>query len=435
VKDAALLHSLPKSPLRDMKQTIREMRKRAQYGQNASHAEDPRGVISSEDFKDYAHFIDHAYFEMAVRDASLLDVGCRGSWLAAALQDGYTEAKFSTEKRLSSTCVRVLAANVGDSRCFAIAVNPSTAARRSVLDPKRHRLIPLSNDHSLHRGVDLCRLQAAGCTRNELDQGIDGNPLLNVSRSFGHWSKKNNPRLSPAQQKLIVTPSTAVWEMAEGDVVVVTNRAIFDTRGDSMSTVDSIADVVMDSLGRGSTCAEAAGALCDFAIRFGAAHHLQAAVVQVRSLTGDLDLRDTLPVSRSIAAGPLYYGAVKQSHQLYSALTNDCTRLGISLADLLEKRWSRVRGAHRQERRSIEHLVDTYGKEASQLLQMIDEEVAFFAGVTESADDLLRSSQFAALARTLVPMQDSPASSGQSQTQSCDNVQKSDASACTLAPN
>ena len=32
VKDAALLHSLPKSPLRDMKQTIREMRKRAQYG-------------------------------------------------------------------------------------------------------------------------------------------------------------------------------------------------------------------------------------------------------------------------------------------------------------------------------------------------------------------------------------------------------------------
>nr|CCC93709.1 putative protein phosphatase 2C [Trypanosoma congolense IL3000] len=275
-------------------------------------------------------------------------------------------------------CLDVLVSNVGDSRAFGIARNPLTWGRSSLLDPTRQRTVPLSVDHHPLRTMELRRIvSAGGVVRSDAGDVIDGNPFYNVSRSFGHSSMKCNPNRSPSEQKLIAVPTCNSWEMLPGDVLVLCNRSIFETRSEDVTSIDEVAKVVAREIDRGSTPEVAAGTLCDYALRFGAGHSLQVLVAVADDVDGSQQESGEGCREEWVVPGPIYPQPCRHSPAYCAALLADCNRCGVTFPQLLELRWRRIRSvlACRHDLPFMPY----YGKECSALQQVMDEEALLFS--------------------------------------------------------
>ncbi|EAN77975.1 protein phosphatase 2C, putative [Trypanosoma equiperdum] len=280
-------------------------------------------------------------------------------------------------------CVDVLVSNVGDSRAFGIARNPLTWGQRSLLDSTRERVVPLSVDHKPLRTPEFQRIVSAGGeVRSEVGDMIDANPFYNVSRSFGHWSMKRNPKRAPSEQKITAVPTCSSWEMLPGDVLVLCNHAVFETRSQEDTSIDEAAKVVAREIKHGASPGEAAGALCDYALRFGAGHSLQV-LVALATDGGEHCQQDKSGEPYrydSVIPGPIYVQPCRHSLSYSAALLADCRRCGITLPDLLEKRWLHVRDELCSRYKLP--LMYCYGKECSALQQQMEEEALLFSGVS-----------------------------------------------------
>ncbi|KAH9582075.1 PPM-type phosphatase domain [Trypanosoma melophagium] len=299
---------------------------------------------------------------------------------------GYSSSSSSSSNMFPPFVIDVLLSNVGDSRAFGIARHPLSEGIHSSLDPSRERIVPLSTDHKPLRTQELRRiLRAGGIVRSDVGDIIDGNPFYNVSRSFGHWSMKCDMKKSPSEQKLIALPSCSSWEMLTGDVLVLCNHAMFETRSQEDTSIDELAKVVGRELRRGASPEQIAAALCDHAIRFGAQHSLQAMV----AVATDTDISTSNSSSSSsssnsetrreewIEPGPFYPQPFRQSPAYRNAVCVDCERCGVTLEELLELRWQRVREF--LPTRYALPLMPYYGKECSTLQQVMDEEALLFS--------------------------------------------------------
>lgn len=364
------------------------------------------------------------------------ETGCRGVWFSATVAPTYVEAQQRrqlTERRqqlapppqktlasaeavaerqlrqlLAQTpyCLDVMVGSLGNSRAFGVARNPLTDGMQSLLDPSRERTVPLSVDHTPLRTTEYRRItQAGGVVDSAVGDIIDGNPFMNVSRSFGHWSMKRNGRRSPVEQKMIALPTVKSWRMLDGDALVLCNHAIFETRHQEDSSMDELAKVVGRGLSFGLPAEAIAASLCDFAVRFGAEHSLQVMVAVATSPAKSAEshsAKDTPPLPATtgdaaghyvseraapaalypqfaewIEPGPLYVGACLQYPELRDALAADCARCDVTLATLIRERWRRVR-----ELLPLRHhlsLSPYYGRECGVLQQVMEEEANFFA--------------------------------------------------------
>lgn len=327
----------------------------------------------------------------------------------------------------SPFCLDVMVSGVGNARAFGIARNRLTTGVKSVLDPERERVVPLSVDHTPLRTGEYRRIiQAGGSVDSAVGDLIDGNPYLNVSRSFGHFSMKRNPKRSPVEQKIIALPTSKAWRMLEGDVLVLCNHAIFETRHSDDSSMDELAKVVGRSLSRDAHPEAIAGTLCDFAIRFGSAHSLQVIVAVAtkpeetqQQTSSSSDAAYATNFEEWVEPGPLYVEACRRVPSYRQSLQRDCERCGITLAALLRQRWHRVK--HLLPERHALPLLPYYGRECSILQQAMEEEALFFSpvaaairdGARDKSEDQQLEEIFRSLAWRLSPRASPPASGGE----------------------
>lgn len=337
------------------------------------------------------------------------EMGCRGVWFSATVaptsieaeqrralaerrhqlapppQKTLVSAEAAQERRVqqlvaeSPFCLDVLVGGVGSSRAFGVARNALTEGTGSLLDPSRERTVALSMDHLPLRTSEFRRVtQAGGKVDSEVGNIIDGNPFFNVSRSFGHWSMKRNAHRSPVEQKMIALPSVLTWRMLEGDVLVLCNRAVFETRQEEDSSMDELARLVSRGVSAGLPAEAVAASLCDFAVRFGAEHSLQVMVAVATKPSGEEPASATSPAyAEWLEPGPLYVGACQQLPELRRALELDCARCDVTVSTLIAERWRRVRDL--LPLRHTLSLLPYYGRECGALQQVMDEEANFFA--------------------------------------------------------
>jgi protein phosphatase len=337
-KQRILLRNLPPhSPMAQALQTHHALRTTVNRQSGGTGA-----FVEGELVSMYSQFVDHAFFDRCRRElgpqwatSGVEQVGCRGAWFASTLQ---------FDNNAQQRCVDVVAANVGDCRTFVIAANPRTNALKSELDPSRHRVAQLSMDHGPFREEDFGRIRlAGGVVDSEKNGVIDGHPHMNVARAFGYWCMKSNPNLSQLMQKVVSKPSVCPIRLFSGDVVVSLNFSCFETRSGELSFSDEVAKVVMESLGDGASPDEAAGAICDSAMAFGAHHSLIAAVAVV---SPDLaDLRQAVgdgqvSVASSVVPGPFHPNLVMTSAAWKEGMLADVNRCGILLDKWLELRYN-----------------------------------------------------------------------------------------------
>ncbi|KAF5223088.1 hypothetical protein ECC02_003915 [Trypanosoma cruzi] len=394
-----------------------------------SHADKktPQGVsrvFSEWEMQQYAMFADNAFMnacranemvgglndKLVLRNSEAANSGCRAVWFTAtvapvALQERRQERRREVDQGgtapppirweakakgceysvkdckgtapTSPFCLDVLVSNVGDSRAFGIARNTLTSEARSILDATREHVVPLSSDHKPLRTLELRRiLSAGGVVRSDVGDIIDGNPFYNVSRSFGHWSMKCDSQRPPSEQKMIALPACCSWEMIPGDVLVLSNHAIFETRCQEESSMDEIAKVVVREIDRGASPEEAAAALCNYAIRFGAEHSLQV-MVAIATSADSAQAPCEAKKQEWIVPGPIYAEPCRRSPEYRNALQADCERCALSLAELLGLRWRQVRNLIPS--RHFLPLMTYYGKECSVLQQIMDEEALLFS--------------------------------------------------------
>ncbi|KEG14993.1 protein phosphatase 2C [Trypanosoma grayi] len=404
-------------------------RERALHGTNADQRV-VRRIFSEWEMQQYAMFADSAFFDACrkdmfpagerkrddgLRENMVANSGCRAVWFTAAVApfglqeqrrcgsgelshrgaappperwvETRTDVKRATAKQIAESatessapsprfCLDVLVSNVGDSRAFGIQRHPLSQGERSTLDPLRERIVPLSADHKPLRTQELRRiLKAGGEVRSDVGNIIDGNPFYNISRSFGHWSMKCDSRRAPSEQKIIALPTCSSWEMLAGDVLVLCNHAVFETRLQEDTSVDELAKVVRRELDRGASPEEAAGTVCDYAIRFGAQHSLQV-VVAVATDDGSTSSCSEAQREEWVTPGPIYAEPCRRLPEYRQALQADCERCGVTLAELLLLRWRRVRDV--LHLRHALPLMPYYGKECSILQQSMDEEAELF---------------------------------------------------------
>ncbi|CCW59995.1 unnamed protein product [Phytomonas sp. EM1] len=380
------------------------------------------------------------------RLSEVLESGCSGVWFTATVspfeleaQRGREKAKKLCESRMAPPpqkhfqskdhgftahaieetglpknmanprpyCLDLMVSNVGSSRAFGIARSRLSETPQSFLDSSRECIVPLSMDHRPLQGEERRRIISAGGKVSAEEGGIiDGNPFFTVSRSFGHWSMKNNPNRSPVHQKIIPLPTTATWEMLEGDILVLSNHALYETRHEEDSSMDELAKVAGRAVDRGLPPEEVAATLCDFAIRFGAEHSLQVMVVVATDLAQGLREFDGVSghfcplFSEYVQPGPLYGEACRRIPEYRKALQRDCKRCGIKLSELLKLRWERVKGILDQRHALPLHAY--YGKECGALQQIMDEEADLFADLIENKASLSEDDIFLRLGRDLM---------------------------------
>ncbi|CUF40664.1 protein phosphatase 2C, putative [Bodo saltans] len=348
---------------------------------------DEEGFVDGELLSLYAQSIDNAFFEKCRREigpnwgsSGVEHVGCRGAWFASTLQFDASAQKHH---------VKVVAANVGDCRTFVVAVNPKTSALKSELEPKRSRVAQLSMDHGPFRDEDFGRIRLAGGVVQGKEHGlIDGHPHMNVARAFGYWCMKNNQNLSRPRQKVVSKPSVRSTTLHAGDVVISLNFSCFETRSGDTSIVDDIAQVVVEALTEGASPSEAAGAICDHAMAFGAHHSLIAAVAVVapdlanlRS-SGFADAEESIiPVhTTSVAPGPFYPNLSMSSQEWKLGLLTDVQRCGLRLDQWLELRYNSLRSQISASgmNKSSSHLSGLFPCEMRMIRRQIQEECEFF---------------------------------------------------------
>eukprot|EP00796_Vickermania_ingenoplastis_P005023 gene5023-3618_t len=315
-----------------------------------------------------------------------LDDGCRGVWFTAAhmpkdAADG------------PPSYVDVCVSCVGSSRAFGLARNAASPQkkerRQSISRMTSESIVPLSMDHHPLREEEYRRIIAAGGTIHEQGNTIDGNPFYSVSRSFGHFAMKNNPRRSPSEQKIISIPTTNHWRMLKGDVLVLCNHAVFESRHHQDTAVDEIAQLVASEVNQQKEPETVAAAVCDFAMRYGALHSLQVTVAVATDPTTDMQAgysnavaagtHGTDPIfSEWVEPGPIHVELCRQHRPFLDALVRDCERCKISLEDLLYLRWLRIREVLPQRHKLP--LSDLYGYQCGSLQQCMDEEAELFDG-------------------------------------------------------
>lgn len=357
----------------------------------------------------------------------------------------------------------VMVSTLGNCRAFGLArhalheyANPGQAQlARATLSKGGARIVPLGQDHTPDRPEEMARISRAGghttngtplrpsrhAMRNDATPNTkkdhpkstavtparlsvddcSGPPVMNhssggaVSRCFGAWSMKSNPCVPPTAQKIIAVPTCMSWEMLPGDVLVLSNHALYDTRDAcSPTSIDALAQLIDHELQRNQGCAHIASTLCDFALRFGAPHGLQVLVAMAMRAPSDAT-PDTHPsiddgsssavpssdsVNRHITGsakrycnssgvhegdaltiiepGALYLEVWRRSddRRQLRAFVKDCERCGVSVAQMLRLRWERVRDA--LSHRYALPYAELYGNECSMLQQIMDEESELF---------------------------------------------------------
>jgi len=149
-------------------------------------------------------------------------------------------------------------------------------------------------------------------------------------------------------------------------------HALFETRSGLHTSVDTVAEVVLEAFARAGVstaadgsadgvCAEAARDLCDLAIRFGCPRNVSVTVARAREavkiprdVTED-DVVDSAELgeriregekvferSTQVIAGPVYPGAVRGSRGFRACAQADAARMGKTLADMLLLRFVEV---------------------------------------------------------------------------------------------
>ncbi|CCW67032.1 unnamed protein product [Phytomonas sp. Hart1] len=382
------------------------------------------------------------------RLAEVLESGCSGVWFTATVApfELETQRECQKEKKISESrmapppekyapisnnglprhaseksglpnrmgeqkpyCLDLMVSNVGNSRAFGILRSRLSKTSRSFLDSSREHIVPLSIDHRPFQTEERRRITSAGGKVSTKDGCvIDDNPFFTVSRSFGHWSMKNNPNRSPVRQKIIPLPSSASWEMLPGDILVLSNHALYETRHEEDTDMDELAKLAGRAVDRGLPPEEVAATLCDFALRFGAEHSVQVMVMVATNLARGPEERldeaakgPFLPLFHEyIRPGPFYAEACRRIPEYCQALRRDCRRCGIKLPELLKLRWERVKDILHQRHALPLHIY--YGKECGGLQQIMDEEADLFADLIKNESSLYEDDIFLRLEKDLM---------------------------------
>lgn len=371
--------------------------------------------------------------------------GCSGVWFTAVAAP---YASFATEKGRDaiknekqtveqlcnpSLMLDVCVSGVGNSRAFGLkksrgqkfseATTPNTVISPLAYD-LRNVLIPLSMDHLPAREEELRRIVLAGgaveneelivgnerCTSIQKSSFNSSPRRLPISRSFGYFFAKKNEHCSPKQQVLIAVPTTSTWTMSEGDALILCNHAVFESRMKDNTTVDEVARLVAYELDQGRTAEDVAGAVCDYAIRFGAEKALQVTVAVATTDNADR-CNAPFPVTPQftewVSPGSLYVEVCRHDVSYAEALLRDCKRCDISLPELLWKRWEKIHQVL-PSRHSLP-LASMYGKECGALQQRMDEEALLFShpvlekiGTSKCEKEILMPI-FTSLAKQLLP--------------------------------
>lgn len=407
----------------------------------------PLSIIDGWDMEQYALAADAAFFQHLFQKqrsssstsgrgsffSGMPSSGCGGVWFTASVvpspfteELGRMTTNAAEQPASSSLALDVCVSGIGDSRAFGIKnggwENAFPTATPGVLyshlyDARRH-LIPLSMDHLPAREEELRRIVFAGgavengklILRNGKNGDSQDSPSLrfSLSRSFGYFSCKNNDQRSPMQQIITAVPTTNTWTMGDGDALVLCNHAVFESRMED-TTVDEVAKLVACELKKGHSPEQIAGMVCDYAIRFGATKGLQ---VTVAVATTDLaecnvSLSSVPEYTESVSPGQLYVEVCRHDEGYARALLRDCTRCGISLSELMWRRWDRVR--HMLSLRHSLPLASWYGKECGALQQCMEEEARLFShpvldeiGTSEYKKEAVMPI-FRSLAKNLIP--------------------------------
>jgi hypothetical protein len=413
-----LLRRLPQDdPMSGALETLLALRRLRPSNASPKTDQSIAHFVSQEEMIQYAQAVDAAFLNLcrsqqqgnvSGQGSNLDQVGCRGAWFASTLRWEGGQQQGS----LQNTFVDVCAANVGNCRTFVVARNSATSALHSKLLPTRWRVLPLSMDHILHREEEFGRITLAGGVIDaETHSLIDGNPQMNVSRAFGYWCMKNNPKLPASRQKLISQPSVVPsTRLHGGDIIVCMNFGAFETRSGDISTVDEIADVAVRALAEGGTAADAAGAICDHAITFGANHSLQVAVGVVPSDLNTLHVHDakamaTAAVTKTVVIpGALYPSACQTSKMRLDAFLVDVERCEVTLEEWLQLRYEALCPLLQASRSQVlRPFRQSYPRECNMLDQIIKDEAAFFGNGPHVGDAAGTQTYFGQLVHKLIP--------------------------------
>lgn len=319
--------------------------------------------------------------------------GCRAIWLGASLIPFQMENEVQLKKslgeaRVPNAAVEVCVSCLGSSRAFGIARNQFSLHKRRNHESNGESLdgiVPLSVDHLPLREEEYRRIRAAGGHVDSKEGNIiDSVPFYTVSRSFGHFSMKNNVLLAPSRQKIIASPTTNTWKMLPGDILVMCNHSVFENSHDMDTSVDEVARVVMREVDRGHSPEMVAGIVCDLAMRFGATHSLQVAVLVAEDNSvecAELENQqadEAHPIfSEWVEPGTIYVNTCRYNTIYKEALLRDCQRCGVSLGELLFLRWKRVKDI--LSWRDSLSLAPFYGQECGLLQQRMEEEAQLFS--------------------------------------------------------
>lgn len=301
-----------------------------QRHRNLRRASTAPSLITPWDMEQYAMLADASLRQAATSSALVADGGCRGVWAAGGV---------SKHHQALEMCV----SSLGSSRAFGLARSGA----------ERDRLVPLTMDHLPLREEEFRRItRAGGVVKSGL---IDNNPYFSISRSFGHFSMKSDPFLSPSNQKMTATPTSKTWVMKPQDVLVMCNHSVFENSSAEDTPLEPFLSMVEEELGQGLPPHAVASSICDLAIHFGATHALQATVIVAQDPDDTTTLirsGDTGSYSSWVEAAPVGMQSLEGDIESRDALLRDCARLEMELADLLLLRWGSVRAAIASQRNS-----------------------------------------------------------------------------------
>jgi len=153
----------------------------------------------------------------------------------------FKRINYSTDYLLKKTAIKTLSINIGDSRAMIITANaayqntlltnPSSTQQiqqHLPLTPgamkRRPEYIAITRDHK--PSLDTEHQRIVNAMGSVSGNRVDGS--LALSRAIGDAPFKNNPLLSPTQQKVIAVPDFELHTMYWGDSLLVCCDGIFE---------------------------------------------------------------------------------------------------------------------------------------------------------------------------------------------------------------
>jgi serine/threonine protein phosphatase PrpC len=278
--------------------------------------------------------------------------------------------------------------------CYEENAHMSFHTQELALRDRRKRLLPLSVDMRPTRLEERVRVRNAGGAIDILKHVMSTQkaPLnekgllppqydapnalgaselcIPVSRAFGFHELKENPHLSAFEQQVSPAPDVQSWVMHAGDLFIMSSHALYETRSGEPTSIDSVCDVVLEAVARRGVATGASGEeadglvsdiardLCDFAVRFGAPRNIAVTVARVRepvrrdALGGlESDAHAAAAVADRLTnftkktervIGAIYPGALRGVPRYREMVTNDASRMGLTLVDVLARRYVEV---------------------------------------------------------------------------------------------